>query len=121
MKLLVEPVWALQVLPDDEDEDLHEFALSWYRFTPDSDWVEPTLKSSPRPAVWVRFGTVEHLARLQAGFPEARLGPSSKYTEALIFSENWQAAHSLRERILDALQEEDGMDEVIREDTLEDY
>jgi hypothetical protein len=124
MKPKIEAVWALRVAPDDEAKDLHEFGLAWYRFTDDPDSVDPIIKAPPRPAVWVRFGQVEHLDRMQRSYPEAKLGPSSRYTEGLIFAENWEGARALESEVASRLKggdEDDSMDQAIREDTLEDY
>jgi len=123
MHLCVETVWALRVPPDDEAEDLHEFALAWYRFSTEPGGLDPTFKQSARPAVWVRFGNAEHLERFQAGFPEAKLGPSSRFTEALILLESWKDATALQPKVLRLLGEEreEGLERIIRQDALEDY
>jgi hypothetical protein len=125
MSLNVEAVWAIRVVPDDEAEELHEFGLAWYRFTHDPSQLDPVLKIPAKPAVWVRFGQVGHLELIQADFPEAKLGPSSRYTEAILFAESWDKAKNLKEKVLDLLEgeeeEEEGMGKIIREDTMEDY
>ncbi|HET6371386.1 MAG TPA: hypothetical protein VFG95_09320 [Nitrospiria bacterium] len=124
MNAKIEAVWALRVAPDDEAEDLHEFGLAWYRFTNDPTLVDPVIKSPARPAVWVRFGRVEHLERMQRSYPDAKLGPSSRFTEGLIFAENWDRARALVSEVASRLKgadEDDSMGQAIREDTLEDY
>jgi hypothetical protein len=124
MKPKVKAVWALRVAPDDEAEDLHEFGLAWFRFTEGPASVDPVIKAPARPAVWVRFGGVEHLDKMQRIYPEAKLGPSSRYTEGLIFADDWERALTLENEVASRLkggEEDDPMDQAIREDTLEDY
>lgn len=124
MKARVESVWAMKTPPpDDEDETLHEFSLHWYRFSQDPDEVDPDFRSPSRPAVWVKFGHFEHLQKMQSGFPEATLGPVSSYTEALIFTESWNEAEALQKKValfLEGGAEEDEMEEINKEDTMED-
>ncbi len=122
MKAEVQTVMATQVPPDDEEQGLHEFFLYWYRFTDRPELVDPALSARTRPAVWVRFREISHLETLQAHYSEARLGPSSSYTEALIFSESWEEAKQLQKSIatLLAQDEEETLGDLIAEDTLED-
>jgi hypothetical protein len=124
MKARVEAVWAIKTPPDDEAEGLHEFSLYWYRFSQDPQEVDPAFRTPARPAVWVKFGRLEHLERIQSGYPEATLGPVSSYNEALIFTENWEEAQALQKKVAAFLEEEeeddDGMGEILKEDTMED-
>lgn len=119
----VEAVWAVKVVPDDEAEGLHEFALAWYRFTEDPAEVDPILKIPAKPAVWVKFSKADHIELMQSSFPDAKLGPSSSFTEALLFADNWARAKELQKRVTVALKEEEGeeMGQILKEDTLEDY
>jgi hypothetical protein len=119
----IEAVWAVKVVPDDEAEGLHEFSLSWYRFTKDPAEVDPTLKIPARPAVWVKFSKVEQLELMQSSFPEAKLGPAGSFTEALHFADNWARANELQKRITATLkeEEEEEMGKILKEDTMEDY
>lgn len=120
MKAQVKAVMATQVPPDDDDESLHEFFLYWYFFTEDPQEREDPRRT--RPAVWVRFGEVSHLKAIQFHYPDARLGPSSSYTEALIFTETWDTAKQLAENVSALLiqEQEETIGEIIEEDTLED-
>ncbi|MBI3805031.1 MAG: hypothetical protein HY282_14870 [Nitrospirae bacterium] len=120
----IQTVWAVKVVPDDEDEALHEFALSWYRFTKDSAETDPVLKIPARPAVWVKFSKVDHIELMQSNFPEAKLGPASSFTEAILFTESWEKAQALQKKIYGVLrdeEEEDEMGQILKEDTMEDY
>ncbi len=122
MKADVYAVMATQVPPDEEDEGLHEFSLYWYRFTDNPASVDPRLSARTRPAVWVRFKEISQLETLQGSYPEARLGPSSSYTEALIFSESWEEAKQLQKKVATLLSqnEDDTLKGLLAEDTLED-
>lgn len=120
----IKAVWAVRVVPEDEDETLHEFALAWYRLTEDPDDVDPNLKIPAQPAVWVKFSKFEQLESMQAHFPEAKLGPVSSYTEAILFAESPEAARALQKKVYGALrdeEEEDEIDRLLKEDTMEDY
>ena len=119
----VQAVWAVKVPPDEEAEDLHEFFLYWYRFAENRSDIEPSLRPSAKPAIWIRFGRASHLERIRDGFPEAKLGPGASFNEALIFAEEWAGALTLKEKVSNLLGEEEGNDEmsdVIKEDTMED-
>jgi hypothetical protein len=119
----VQAVWVVKVVPDDEAEELHEFSLSWYRFTNDPAEIDPTLKIPARPAVWVKFSKVEHLELMQSDFPDAKLGPASSFTEALLFADDWDRAQALQKKVTAVLKGEDGdeMGRILKEDAMEDY
>ncbi len=119
----VQAVWAEKVTPDNPAGDLHEFFGAYYRLTPERPWTDAAIKAEAEPAVWVRFERVEQLERLQAGYPEARLGPVSSYTEALLITETWDEAQKLRDRVAALFEAEEAgeMDELLKEDTMEDY
>ena len=119
----VQAVWAVKVVPDDEAEALHEFSLSWYRFTKDPAEVDPTLKVPARPAVWVKFSKVAQLELMQSSFPDAKLGPAGSFTEALHFADNWARVRELQKRIIVTLKEDEGEEigKILKEDTMEDY
>lgn len=120
----IETVWAVKVIPDDEAEDLHEFALSWYRFSDNPADTDPTLKVPAKPAVWIKFSKVEHLELTQSTFPEAKLGPASSFTEALLFTETMEKAKALQKKVKEVLRgedEEDEMGRILKEDAMEDY
>ncbi len=115
-------IWAEKVPPDDQAEGLHEFGLSWYRFAEEPSGLDPSL--APVPAVWVKFDAVEQLEIIQARFPEAKLGPASSFTEALIFAENRERAKTLQKNLIALLgsrEDDAAMEEILREDTMEDY
>ncbi len=120
MKATVKAVMAAQVPPDEEDEALHEFFLYWYRFTEGSLPASGSLRT--RPAVWVKFGEVAHLEAIQANYHEAKLGPTSSYTEGLIFTETYEEAEQLTRKVatLLAQDEEETLNDILKEDTLED-
>lgn len=119
----VEAVWAVKVVPDDEAEGLHEFSLSWYRFTKDPSDVDSVIKAPARPAVWVKFSKMDHLEEMQLRFPDAKLGPASSFTEALLFADTWARAQELQKKVAAALkgEEEDEMGRILKEDAMEDY
>ncbi len=121
MKVLA--VWAVQAFPDEACVDLHEFALRWYRFTADPTLIDPVLRRPARPGVWIRFNQVEELEQVQARYPEAALGPAASFTEALIFTKEWEQAQTLQATIfgLSVHSDAEEMARVIREETMEDY
>ncbi|MFY9270689.1 MAG: hypothetical protein WAO55_13185 [Candidatus Manganitrophaceae bacterium] len=118
----IQTVWAVKVVPDDENDHLHEFALSWYRFTSDSTETDPVIKLPAQPAVWVKFSKVDQLEKMQSSFPEAKLGPASSFTEAILFAESGKAAGALRERVETLLRDEEGPDllgEILKEEMID--
>lgn len=120
----IETTWAFQVPPNEETEDLHEFALVWYRFSGDSTEVDPVLKRPALPVVWIRFGKVEELEQIQRHFPEAKLGPSSRFSEGLLIAQSWEEAQELEKRVRAMFRPDEAskaLGEVIEEDTMEDY
>ena len=120
----IQTVWAVKVMPDDENEDLHEFALSWYRFSKDPAEIDSALKVPAKPAVWVKFSKLEQLELVQSNFPEAKLGPASSFAEAILFAESWEKAQALRKKVYAVLRDEEEADEmgqILKEDTMEDY
>lgn len=120
----IQLVWTLRVAPQDENETLHEFGLSWYRFEQKRDDFEISVQKEIRPAVWIRFSRIEQLERIQGAYPDAALGPASSFTEALLFSENLETGEALKKKVTLLLQMEkeiDEMDALLREDTMEDY
>jgi len=120
----IQTVWAVKVMPDDEAEDLHEFGLSWYRFSKDPAAIDPVLKIPAKPAVWIKFSKLEQLELTQSNFPEAKLGPAASFTEGILFAESWEKAQLLQKKVSRALrdeEEEDEMGEILKEDTMEDY
>jgi len=117
----VKAVWASRVPPDEEVEDLYEFSLYWYRFFEELG----SRPSNCRPAVWIEFSRIEHLKRIQINYPEATLGPSSSYTQGLIFTETFQDAQTVQEKVLSLLQNEETFEEnelynIIQSDSMED-
>lgn len=130
MKANIEAVLAIRVPPPDDEEaeeGLHEFALLWYRFVdPVSADMDRISNPLARAAVWIRFGAVEQLERIQTYYPEAPLGPVSSFTEALLFAESWDRAQTVKETVITLLQkdenddEENEMMEFLKKDTLED-
>ncbi len=123
--MTIKLIWALKIAPqDDAVENSHEFGLSWYRFEDDIGAFEKSLQQSVHPAVWIRFSQIEQLERIQGAYPEAKLGPASSFTEALLFAENWEQGKALEKKatlLLEMEKEVDEMEAILREDTLEDY
>lgn len=120
----IETVWAVKVEPDDENDDLHEFGLSWYRFSGDPAAIDPVLKVPARPAVWVKFSRLEHLELVQSNFPEAKLGPAASFTEAILFVGSREEAYALQKKVEALLrgdEEDDEMGRILKEDAMEDY
>ena len=122
--MAVKLVWALKVAPRDDAEGLHEVGLSWYRFENEIENFDKTLQPSARPAVWIKFSQIEQLERIQRNYPEVKLGPADSFNEALLFSDKWEEGVELEKKIhllLEKEEEGDDMEEMIREDTMEDY
>jgi hypothetical protein len=122
--MMTKLVWALKVSPRDDAEGLHELGLSWYRFENEIKHFEESLQPSARPAVWIKFSQIEQLDRVQRAYPEVKLGPADSFTEALIFSENWEEGEELEKTVLILLEkgdENDEMEGILREDSMEDY
>ncbi len=111
-------IQVIQVSPDDENPDLHEFGLRYFKF------METGLKPDPvegaKPALWVRFSEVSQIETLQFHCPEAKLGPSHAFTEALVITESVEEAGRLRKKI-GTLFADAQMQEVFGEDDMEDY
>lgn len=125
----IQTVWAEKCAPPDDDGDshesgasaLHEFGLSWYRF---SQAMPATVGRYPAvAAVWIRFRAVSELETIQTYFHEAKLGPAGSFTEALVFADSWKGAEALHRRIVALVEREreaDDLGEIIKEETLED-
>ncbi len=118
----IKATWAVQVPPDDENPDLHEFFLLYYRFSDTEDDIDPDFMLPARPVVAMKFREIEQLKKIQNQFPEAKLGPSSAFTEGLIFTQNWEEAKQLEEKVRLIFREtdDDEIDAIHAEDTLED-
>ncbi|MEK7285746.1 MAG: hypothetical protein AAB035_00390 [Nitrospirota bacterium] len=109
----VDVVYAIQTRPDDEDPLLHEFGLLYFEFA-------ELETDRAKPAVWVRFSDVNQIETLQFHCPDAKLGPSAAFTEALILTDSLDAANALCKKIEHFLTDAQ-MKEIFGEDTLEDY
>lgn len=124
--MTIKQIWAVKVRPDEEAEDLHEMGLSWYRFSDQPLLSDPELQKIARPGVYIQFNRIEELERVLASYPEAKLGPASAFTEALLFVENWEKGVETCRKVRHLLQEgergdtHDEMDRLLREDTMED-
>jgi hypothetical protein len=114
----VEVVHAIQTRPDDEDPNLHEFGLFYYELTEAEAEVDCGI--GEKPAVWVRFSDVSQIETLQFHCPDAKLGPSHSFTEALVLTDSLDAAKKLCKKI-EHLFVDAQMKEMFGEDTLEDY
>lgn len=117
-------VWALKVAPRDNTDGLHELGLSWYRFEDQLGDFDKSLQSTVRPAVWIKFSQIEQLDRLQRAYPDIKLGPADSFNEALLFSDQGEDGEALKEKIILLLEkgdENDEMEGILREDTMEDY
>ncbi len=122
--MVIKRVLAVKVPPQEDGEGIHELGLTWYRFEDKIENSDMPFKESARPAVWIKFSQVEQLERIQGAYPEAKLGPASSFTEALIFAENWEKGDELQKKVTLLLQntgEVDEMEAMLREDTMEDY
>jgi hypothetical protein len=119
---LTKTVWAIRVPPDDEDDTLHEFFLLYYRFSDSAEESDPHVGLPAEPAVFIRFQNIDQLKRFQAQFTEAKLGPSSAFTEGILFTKSWEEAILLQKKVCSVLLE-DSDDEIAdahAEDALED-
>ena len=109
-------VWSIREQPDDEDTDLHEFGLFYFRLV---ESITPP-EDSAIPAVWVRFTEVSQIETLQFHCPDARLGPAHSFTEGLVLTQTVEEAQALCKKLerifLDA-----EMKELLDEDVMEDY
>ena len=122
----IRTVWAEKSAPPDGDDEsavpaLHEFGLSWYRF---SQIAPATVGRYPAvAAVWIRFRALSELETIQTYFPEAKLGPAASFTEALIFADDWKGGEALHCRLVALVERQQAaaeMDKIIKEETLED-
>ena len=109
-------VWAIREQPDDEDTDLREFGLFYFRLIESAAPPE----EAATPAVWVRFSDVSQIEMLQFHCPEARLGPSHSFTEGLVLTEHLEEAEALCKK-LERLNLTAEMKEILDEDVMEDY
>ncbi len=111
-------IYAVQAIPDDEDPELHEFGLRYFRFIE----AEPDVNcpDGGKPAVWIRFSDVSQIETLQFHCPEAKLGPSHAFTEALVTIASIEEAEKLSKKIGQIFTDAE-MKEVFDEDTMEDY
>jgi hypothetical protein len=117
-------VWTIKEAPQEQNEELHELGLGWYRFKQNPGDFEKSIQAKARPAVWIHFSQIEELDRIQGAFPDAPLGPASSFTEALIFADSLEEGEALKKRItrlLEGNREVDEMEALLREDTMEDY
>lgn len=109
-------VWAIQEQPDDEDTDLREFGLFYFRLIESS----PPPEESATAAVWVRFSDSSQIETLQFHCPDARLGPSHAFTEALVLTKDWQEAEVVCKKLNQVFMDAE-MKEILDEDVMEDY
>jgi hypothetical protein len=114
----VEVVYAVQSPPDDEDPALHEFGLLYFGLTEVESGMD--CAAGEKPAVWIRFSDVSQIETLQFHCPDAKLGPSHSFKEALVIAESVEDAKKLCKKI-EHLFVDAQMKEMFGEDTLEDY
>ncbi len=113
----IEKIRVLQERPDDEDLDLHEFGLIYYRFLENESDMDS--QEAVQDAVWVRFSEASQIETLRFQCPDAKLGPVESFTEALILAASPEEAETLCKKI-ERLYIDSEMKEVFDEDTLED-
>ncbi len=109
----VKIIFAIREQPDDEDTDLHEFGLFYFRLV-ESEEVSAT------PAVWVRFSDSSQIETLQFHCPDARLGPSHSFSQALVLTKDTEEAEVLCKKLTRLFMDAE-MKELLDEDVMEDY
>jgi hypothetical protein len=109
-------VWAIREQPDDEDTDLCEFGLFYFRLIESSSPPEESATS----AVWVRFSDSSQIETLQFHCPDARLGPSHAFTEGLVLTKDKDEAEALCKKLNQVFMDAE-MKEILDEDVMEDY
>jgi len=112
----VKIVWAIREQPDDEDTDLHEFGLFYFRLIE----LEAPPEEMAIPAVWVRFTNVSQIETLQFHCPDARLGPAHSFTGGLVLTKNQEEAEMLCKKLNQIFMDAE-MKEMLDEDVMEDY
>jgi hypothetical protein len=109
-------VWAIREQPDDENEDLYEFGLFYFRLI---DATTPKEEMAV-PAILVRFSDVSQIETLQFHCPFARLGPSHAFTEGLVLTKDLEEAGTLCKK-LERIFMDAEMKEMLDDDVMEDY